>query len=56
MWRGTYYCGTKDEFHYVRHTVAIGRDQLLKISTNDLPLDVIGKYPLPKAEWVILKE
>jgi hypothetical protein len=56
MWRGTYYCGTKDGFHYLRHTLAMGRDQLLKIPTNDLPLAVIGKYPLPKAEWVILKE
>jgi len=52
MWRGTFYCGTAGDFHYVRHTVELSSDLLLKIKTNELQIAPIGKYPLDKSKWV----
>jgi hypothetical protein len=52
MWRGTFYCGSAVDFHYLRHTIELNRDLLLKIKTNELAITPVGKYPLPKADWI----
>lgn len=52
MWRGTFYCGTSGDFHFLRHTIEMKRDLHLKIKTNDLPIQVVGKYPLDKSKWI----
>ena len=52
MWRGTFYCGTAGEFHYVRHTIELSSDLLLKIKTNELQIATIGKFPLERSKWV----
>lgn len=52
LWRGTFYCGTSGEFHYLRHTTRFNGDELLKIKTNELPIRVLGRFPMEKSQWV----
>ena len=44
MWRGTFYCETSGDFHFLRLH--------LKIKTSELPIVAIGQHPLEKSKWV----
>jgi len=52
MWTGTFYCGTKDDFHYFRHTMQTQQDRLVKIKASGLDVPNPGEFPLPRAQWV----
>ena len=56
LWTGTYYCGTKDGFHYFKHTRMLVTDPLLRIDANELDIPNPMKYPQPRSKWVSVEE
>lgn len=51
IWEGTYYCGTKNGYHYICHKKRSG-NLLLKIKTNDLRIKEIQEFPLDEMHWI----
>jgi len=56
MWRGTFYSGTKDGFHYFYHTMELQQDVILKIRESDIDIPTKGEYPLPREEWIAVRD
>lgn len=56
LWTGTFYCGTKDGFHYFWHTRAIVADELYKVAESEIEIPTPGKYPLPRSKWIDAKD
>ena len=52
LWTGTFYCGTKDGFHYFWHTRAFVPDDLYKIAESEIEISNPGRYPLPRSKWI----
>lgn len=46
MWRGTFYCGTKEGYHYLLHKMEFCSDLWIMIPTNELI--VLDPFPLTK--------
>jgi hypothetical protein len=53
-WKGIYYCGSKDNFHYLCNRMIVGADHKIRIPAGDLEIVPIQQFPLPESEWVSL--
>lgn len=51
VWEGTYYCGTKNGYHYICHKKRSG-NLLLKIKSNDFRIKDVQEFPLDEKHWI----
>jgi hypothetical protein len=51
-WLGTFYCGTKNGYHYLRNRRFGDKDERLRVSTDQLTLPNSKDYPLKQSQWV----
>jgi len=56
MWKGTFYCGTKGGYHYFCHRMELRQDAIFKISELDLDIAAVRKYPLPRQDWIAVRD
>ena len=56
MWEGTFYCGTSDGFHYLRHKIMLTPDLLLKIKVAQLPIVSEMDYSSDPSKWLSVSE
>lgn len=51
LWLGTYYCGTEDGYHYIRHQRKYHNDIFMKIKTNEFSMVDTIEYTADKSKW-----
>ena len=51
LWRGTYYCGTKGNFHFLCHRLEMAPAVYVKVDTNALILTNQMHYTTDSEKW-----
>jgi hypothetical protein len=52
MWKGTFYCGTSDGFHFLKHRIKTRPDLFLKIKAAQLCIVAQIDYTSDESNWI----
>ena len=51
MWRGTFYMGTKNEFYYFTHQIAMSKDVKVRVKEDGILIQKSFPYTEDKGKW-----
>jgi len=52
MWRGTFYCGSDEQYDYFRHQRAMATDISVKVKKGGIQLPRTIAFPAKKSDWI----